>query len=607
MLTQVKRILPAIAYPVSTVVLIKLAGYFQHRVLLGREHPIEMHGLENSLLIIILGFLLLFSRRFQPWVCGMVLTAHLSVILLDTMYFRFFKDLPSLHLLPLWFQTGKASQSAGSVVNIGDLLIFFPLVVLLSIGFFFRIPKVDHPRQKLVGVGVLILGLLGFTTVYTTMHKVRRAQLQHRFQNVAIANLFGPVFYHYSDAYEWLRIKSGGEGGGDFDRSIIEDVVATSRAHSTEETPFKGLYEGRDFIFIQLESLQYFAIDAEHDGRLVMPFLNAARDRVNSFRLFDQTHLGRSADAQFIFLNSLHPPATRPVVFTYPANHFYGLPRVFAERGYNTFYLHPSDRTFWNASVMAQTYGFEYRYFNDTLFALSPSENRGWGLIDSALYRHAQEKAKMSDEPYFMYLVTVMCHHPYSEQANPDVDFPPPNAASMVASYLRCAGARDAALKDMMKELATTQRGRETVICLVGDHEAGLDKREMEAQGYPTFPESETVPMMLGSVEEFLGMSSEPLLTAPRNFGGQMDIAPTVGHVFSLNMEESVFVGWNLFSTQNRGPHYSRVGTWMDQAGRIQVLENPEELQDDRLFRASEMLLQSDGVDSFRNRSSSKM
>jgi len=79
-----------------------------------------------------------------------------------------------------------------------------------------------------------------------------------------------------------------------------------------------------------------------------------------------------------------------------------------------------------------------------------------------------------------------------------------------------------------------------------------------------------------------------------------MDLAPSLGHVFSLNMEESVFVGWNLFATQNRGPHHSRSGTWMDDTGEIRETEKESSSETIPQFEVREMLLQSDKIKDFR-------
>jgi lipoteichoic acid synthase len=604
LLNILAAVVPGLLPGLLCVLLLRASAYYQYYELIGYRSPVEVPYLEYALLVVLWGLLSLPPRRWQPWVCGCLLIASQVVAFVDVAYYRFFRELPSLYLLPTWFQAGRVGSSLNTVMERADALLLLPLLVFASIVPLIHRVGREKKRSLVAGCCVVLSGVIWFASAWNQMHPVRYEQLQRRFQNKAIGGIFGLQFYHVYDVYEWARVQLGAEGGTSVDEDLILKVLRESRASSTEDTPFKGRYKGRDCMFIQLESLENFAVEATYDGQPVMPFLKGAQDSVSHFRLFDQTHLGRSADGQFLFLNSLHPPAARPLPFTYPTNTFVALPTLFKEKGYRTFYLEPIESSFWNAGLLSTGYGFQERLFKKELPPKDRAKDvRGWGLTDFALFNKALELAQSCEEPYFMYVVTVMCHHPYSATSNAPVDFPPPKKLSMVRRYLRCCAARDKALEELAKELAKTPRGRRTVLCLAGDHDANLPVAEMKREGYPPFPEGEAVPVMIGSVEEFLKTVPESKKPEqPRFFGGQIDLAPTLGHVFSLNMEESVFVGWNLFATQNRGPQHSRIGTWMDQAGRIQEWESSGDSQESDLFRVSEMLLQSNSIETYRSR-----
>lgn len=592
------RVFLTMGLPLATMALLALLDRYQRTELLDLSKPIEEPSFQWMLFVSLIALIALFPRRFQRWACLSLMLIHLAVVFLDSAYFRFFQDLPSFYLLPTWMQAGRVGDSVSNLMSAKDLLLVLPVLSYLALLWAERRWAPSRERDWRVSLTLVGLCALGWVVVWKTVHPVRHEQLQRRFQNKAIANIFGTTFYHYYDFVEWARVTAGLEGGKAFDKNLVAKVVGRSRELSSEDTPVKGAYEGRDLIFLQLESLEYFALEAEYQGRPVMPFLHQAKERVATFRLFDQTHLGRSADGQFIYLNSLQPPAARPLPFVYPNNKYFGLPWLLREKGYSTFYFEPVEASFWNAGAITVSYGFENRYFKNDLPPKDRKRDvRGWGLTDGALFDQVLDAVEKSDDPYFAYVVTVMCHHPYSATSNPTVDFPPAKKTSMVRRYLRCAAARDLAVKNLLMRLSTTERGRRTVICLAGDHDANLSKPEMKKLGYPVYPENETVPAMIGTVEEFLGSTESPLKTHQlRDFGGQMDLAPTLGHVFSLNMEESVFVGWNLFATQNRGPHHCRVGTVMDQTGRIQLEEDARLPDEDGLFEASEMLLRWDRI-----------
>lgn len=587
-----------------TALLLKLGSWIEHTQLLKSSTPVQVNSLENFLLMVLWGVLTLIPFRHQIWFCAVFLAAHQFLSFLDLCYFHFFDDLPSLYLLPMWFQAGRTTDSVTALLVAKDALVLVPLVLYLPVGGLLWRCRKRTPNSARAGSIVILLGVLMFGYSFRHLHPVRHEQLQRRFQNIALARIFGPLFYHYYDLAEWSRVQLGLEAETEVEDEQILRLINESRALSTEATPFQGLFQGRDFIFLQLEAFQYFALDSEYEGRPIMPFLQEAQNRVFTFKLFDQTHLGRSADGQFIYMNSLHPTASRPLPFTYPTNTYFGLPKMFADKGYRTIYMEPCTPSFWNADKMAENYGFQERLFTADM----PPENRardirGWGLTDFALFKKARELGMKSSKPFFIYVVTVMCHHPYAESSNTPVDFPPKNRTSMVRRYLRCFGARDQAVKELMLELAKTERGRRTVICLAGDHDANLPDAEMRALGYPTFPEREVVTAMVGTVEDYLGLQKgQAKPKPPHSWGAQMDLAPSLGHVFSLAMEESVFVGWNLFATQNRGPYDCRIGTHMDQSGKIHDSERSGDRSVPDQFRVSEMLLQADKIEEFRSR-----
>lgn len=524
---------------------------------------------------------------------------------IDATYYRFFRELPSWHLLPTWRQAGKTTDSVADIFVASDAIILLgPLLVGLGAFLSWHLARRSAEPGRALPALLCLTALVASAYCVHKLPEVRWVQFQRRFQNVAMSNIFGPLYYHAYDSYEFARVAFGAEGGQALDPDKVKAAVEKSRELSLQKTPFQGMFEGRDLILIQLESLEQFALTAEVDNRQVMPFLKKLSQVGYGFRLFDQTHLGRSADGQFIFLNSLHPPATRPLAFTYPNNTFAALPKMFLEKGYETIYMHPSDPSFWNAKLLASAYGFQTLLFRSELPARDKDkEIRGWGLTDRALFSRLLERTQNpKSQPFFAYVVTMMCHHPYPEIRDQDTDFPPPQALNMVRRYLRCCHLRDRSIEELVKQLGKTERGRRTVLCFVGDHDSNVSEKDKRRENLPTFPESEAVPLVICTVESAL--SGEPMLpdgTRPsQNFGAQMDLAPSLGHVFSLAMEKSVFLGWNLFAKQNIGPRMSRLGTWMDHRGTIRSSEDTSETLDTTEFEVSEMLLRSNRILEFQ-------
>lgn len=595
--TEVLRLI----VPATTVLVLKGQSTYLFHSILNLKGSVEEPSLENCLLLFLFALLSILPGRLCV-IAGIVLTLLSSVVgLIDASYYRFFKDFPSWFLLPGWRQTAKVGESLDSVFRAGDSILFLGCLLVIVAAWLTRSAWKQSYGLKIPLV-LLATSVIISIGCYHSLSAVRHEQLQRRFQNVAISKVFGPLFYHAYDSFEIARISLGLEGGEDFDPAKVAPLIQKSRSLSEADSPFLGMFQGQDLIFIQLESLEYFALNAEVDNKPVMPFLQKMAKAGFSFRLFDQTHLGRSADGEFIYLNSLHPPGNRPLPFAYPNNQFAGLPVLFTEKGYETTYFHPSDPNFWNSRSLAKAYGFQNLLFRQELpFRDKKTEKRGWGLTDKALFQRVVERAEDATNPYFFYVVTMMCHHPYKELKSEDTDFPPIDTESMVRCYLRCANLRDQSLKNLVDGLGQSERGRRTVLCLVGDHDSNIPANEKDRLGLPSFPESEAVPMVLCTVEAAL--SGAPLLKGTRpteNFGAQMDVAPTLGHVFALNMEQSVFLGWNLLTKQKNDSRMSRLGTWMNPIGTIKAPEDSTEVLDTSEFEVSEMLLQNDSIREMR-------
>lgn len=592
--------------PLATVVVLQLESLWVHYELLGKKSPVAEPGPQLCLLLVIMAILGLLPRVLSA-LGGLFLTCAMTLIwLIDASYYRFFRELPSWHLLPTWRQAGRASESLTSVLQPQDaVLLLGPFTVAILALVVWRQARQKPLPGLAFPLAFTLLAMGACLYCAQTLDEVRWIQFKRRFQNIAVSEIFGPLYYHAYDTYEYGRITLGLEGGAKFEPDKVKAAVRKSRELSQQKTPFQGMFEGRDLILIQLESLEYFGIEAEVDEQPVMPFMQKLARIGYVFRLFDQTHLGRSADGQFIYLNSLQPPAERPLAFAYPNNKFAALPTMFVEKGYDTIYLHPSDPSFWNSKLMAAAYGFQTLLFRDELPARNrDKEIRGWGLTDQALYSRVIERTREAGgKPFFAYVVTMMCHHPYPEIRDEDTDFPPPAGKNMIRRYLRCCNLRDRSLQLFVKELGKTERGRRSVLCMVGDHDSNVTNSEKVRLGLPAYPESEAVPLVICTVESAL--SGQPMTKGgelpPVDFGAQMDLAPSLGHVFSLAMEKSVFLGWNLFAKQNSGPRISRLGTWMDRRGMIKPPEDTSEALDTTEFEVSEMLLQTNRILEFQD------
>lgn len=69
-----------------------------------------------------------------------------------------------------------------------------------------------------------------------------------------------------------------------------------------------GIAEGRNVIFVTLESTQTFVINEKVNGQEITPFLNKFIQKSYYFdHFYQQTEQGKTSDSEFIVANSLYP------------------------------------------------------------------------------------------------------------------------------------------------------------------------------------------------------------------------------------------------------------------------------------------------------------
>src|SRR5699024_6264468 len=120
-----------------------------------------------------------------------------------------------------------------------------------------------------------------------------------------------------------------------------------------EKTDYYGIAEGKNVIFIMLESLQTFVLNNTVYGEEITPFLNQLIDDSFYFENFyHQTEQGKTSDSEFIIENSLYPLPSGAAYFTHSSNTLHSTPQILANEGYTSAVFHANTGSFWNRNTM---------------------------------------------------------------------------------------------------------------------------------------------------------------------------------------------------------------------------------------------------------------
>lgn len=349
-------------------------------------------------------------------------------------------------------------------------------------------------------------------------------------------------------------------------------------------------YNKKNFILIMAESLDTYAID---EG--ITPTLYEFRETSAYFEnYYSPLYYRSTADTEFMTQTALFPDKTVTLSMDEYLNNTLTntLPKLFEEKGYDTFSFHNYTDYFYPRSQFhLETLGYDY-YWGATDLGMLPEpegiiNNHEWQsdleLFDMSLNAPVVNNNGGTDyinyldsEYFFVNYITVSGHFSYTKNHeiasthaetleqyyidHPEIERP----VDTMFYYLAANMDLDLGLAHLKQELINAGKWDETVIMIYGDHYAyGID--EQDIWDYDTLKspdltnldmEIHNVPMMIctgiGTTTETASCDGSQALsgTIP-NYMSSIDIMPTVANLFDLNLDYRTVFGHDALSTQN--------------------------------------------------------
>lgn len=163
-------------------------------------------------------------------------------------------------------------------------------------------------------------------------------------------------------------------------------------------------------VVMQVESLDYAAINAEENGQPVAPFLRELSGQSFVWEMEGKKRIA-SANSDYEILNG---KIAREDILYYAhiINYPDSLPMLCRQKGLNTSVFHGLQGKYMNLETAYQRMGFKHLYFADVL------EERGFQrnlqffmshIPDAALLQAAAQHVD-SDEPFFHFIITLTMH-----------------------------------------------------------------------------------------------------------------------------------------------------------------------------------------------------
>ena len=477
-------------------------------------------------------FVLLFPVSWRGRISGLLIVVLGVLLFSDQPYLRYFGTVVPLAALGATGQLPHLGESIGALLEPGDTVFLFWSVV--GVVFALRWPRdgvgLSRERRRIYAVMLgFPLSLWAVMTPATFLVGFGASDPNRVVVQKNLLGRWGVLNVHAFGVYEQLRDRLIRQSLTETDLEQMSAVVADREAeHPGTDDSWFGRAQGANVIIVHLESVQDFVVGARYAEQAITPFLDRWVDgeALRFDRIFDQTHQGRTSDAQFMVFNGLHPFSEGSVVFQREHNQFVALPGILRALGYETAAAFPYERGFWNTARMFQAWGFSgARYAED----FAPGEEIGWGLADHEFLSQMTTSILESEEPFLHYLVPLSLHFPYA-------DFPSVHKrlrlgdleGTPLGNYLHAVHHLDAALGVFFGELEAQGLLSRSLVVLYGDHDWGFPVDERVRQ----LAESDYPPsLLLDRVPLIIRMPDKSAFGTVQTIGGHVDIAPTVLHL----------------------------------------------------------------------------
>ena len=474
-------------------------------------------SLANALLLLSPYWLL---RRRWRWLVWIPLTLLTVWCLMQVCYCRAYDDLMPWQSLTLTQNVNSTlAATTLSLLRWQDLLILVPYLLLVALCLLGRRTREDGERIRpflLSLAGCLLLSLAGYLVKGENYEK----RFLHNFSNRGYFAQNGMIPYGAFSLYQALF---NNHKVTDEERAMVDRFLAEDCPNYTDN-PYSA--DGRrNLVLIIVESLHTWPIGMQVDGREVTPVMNslvAGDSVIYAPHVLFQTSHGHSSDAHFIYNTGLLPLRDGVVAVHHGDGPYPTL--AAALPGYDCREIICTPGVNWNQNVTARTYGFDTLYTREHLAA---ALKRQGNIDDAALMDYAGGLLPSLHQPFFLEMVTMTMHAPYTDGKLPPSWITASDTLNAEArGYLNCVHLTDSCIGVFINDLQRHGLAGNTVLAIVSDHTQLYRNRVMGISDYDAVPDDWGIPLIIAGCDTTLRYDAVI---------GQVDVYPTLLDVMGAN------------------------------------------------------------------------
>ena len=249
-----------------------------------------------------------------------------------------------------------------------------------------------------------------------------------------------------------------------FDSSaILQDAKEKSKAKSDVLVNIDSAFPlGTHVAVVQVESLDYLAVESEVRNEFVMPFLKSLHEIAMTYSV-KPFHKTGSSEADFSLLMAATPIGSLNPFQVPGFSYEQSLPKLASQRGYRSIAFHGNTGSFFQRRNAYEQMGFDEIFFSEEL-----ATHQIAGEWDEELLAFSAKTLRAAKDSQFHFIITITSHVPFKKLPIEKRELYK-NPVTIQERYLNNMRYVDRTLKSYVEQLPD-----DTTVVIYGDHESNI-------------------------------------------------------------------------------------------------------------------------------------
>ena len=512
-----------------------------------------------------------------------------AICLINGIYYSFYNSFVTVSLLESLGQVNTVTDAVfDKLTPLHLIYLIFPIIYyllhrsLLEHNYFNYVKKIEKSKKNfgttmLVGVILLCINLV-------TLTGTDLSRLVKQWNREYIVERYGIIVYQMNDVVQSTQSQLASYFGYDEAAQRFLNYYS-NKEEEVSDNKYTGIYEGKNLVFVHMESMMTMFVNMKVNGQEITPNLNKLTKQGLYFsNFYPEISVGTSSDTEFTLNTSLMPALSGTVFVSYYDRNYLSIEKILGEKNYYTFSMHGNNASMWNRAAMHKSFGYN-DFYSKEYFDVTEENTVGLGISDHDFFEQAVPYFKQIEadhENYMGTIITLSNHTPWAdvdkygefdltatvervneETGETETVVGPYLDGTKIGNYIKSVHYADECLGEFIDSLYANDIFDDTVIVFYGDHDAKLANKEYnylynydpvkgdlktpEDEGYVDYDYyanelNRKTPLIVWTKEKQLSKQVDYYM-------GMIDVLPTIGNMF--NFSSPYALGHDIFEIKN--------------------------------------------------------